>query len=492
MRLDLRGLSIYPQHHKRSHISGLDNAQDLQYFTNISLGGEPFLVSIDTGSSDLWVAGIVPNSNDTGVSASIQYAIGGVSGSVMTASLNFLDFNVSDQAYIQVQSSSAYPERQGLLGLGPNVGSNIHVALKNQPTGDTVLDRIFRQDPSTPNALTILLSRSDDPGKTYPGQITVSDIVPGLESILAQPKLPVKAVPSTQSGDQHWQALLDPNGIIGPDGQRIAMSTKVAGAPIPSQLTVVFDTGFSFSQVPKYVADAIYSRISGAQFQNLTTTGPIWTLPCNAEVNTTLIFGNISLPIHPLDTSFNLQGPTGNQFCVGGFQPITTGAAPDYDMILGMTFLRNVYLLVNYGDFVDGTATKAPPYVQLLSVTDPAAAHVDFVNTRLGGVDTTGFQVLINSSPSSSDSDYNGSDQQTRLIVIGGVASGCLLILLIAIVAYITLRRRHRRRRDTLLIHGAGPAPMLHSRAGTTDKPAELSEVDNSVPPPRYKERNSW
>lgn len=49
-----------------------------------------------------------------------------------------------------------------------------------------------------------------------------------------------------------------------------------------------------------------------------------------------------------------------------------------------------MYTLMNYGDFIAGTSSKAAPYMQLLPLTDPAAAHRDFVNTRLGGIDTTG------------------------------------------------------------------------------------------------------
>jgi hypothetical protein len=162
-----------------------------------------------------------------------------------------LSFHLSTCILVQVNPSPAYPQGQGLLGLGPNVGSNIHDALNKQPIGDTVLDRIFRQNSSTPNILTILLSRSDDPGEQYPGQITVSDIIPGREGILDQPRLPVKAVPSSRSGNQHWQVHLDSNGIIGPNGQPITLSTQVSGERKSSSVTVVFDTGFSFNQVPK-------------------------------------------------------------------------------------------------------------------------------------------------------------------------------------------------------------------------------------------------
>lgn len=66
-----------------------------------------------------------------------------------------------------------------------------------------------------------------------------------------------------------------------------------------------------------------------------------------------------------------------------------TGSSPNYDMVLGMAFrtfpskysfdlclnrviVRNVYVLMDYGDFVLGTTQKDDPYIQFLSLTDPA------------------------------------------------------------------------------------------------------------------------
>src|SRR5579863_6394452 len=125
LRFHLRGHTISPHLRKRNHISALDNTQNLQYFTNITLGEKHFSVSIDTGrhvvflvsflpttefssltSSDLWVADNITNSNDTGVSTSVQYAVGGVSGNIRTAQLKFLDFVVPDQAFSRFESRS--------------------------------------------------------------------------------------------------------------------------------------------------------------------------------------------------------------------------------------------------------------------------------------------------------------------------------------------------------------------------------------------------
>jgi len=154
---------------------------------------------------------------------------------------------------VQVTPTSNTPRVPGTLGLGPNSGSRNHASLNNQPQGDTVLDRIFRQNVTTPNILTILLGRSNDPTKKYPGDITVGEILQGLENITNQPRVPVTALPVSDAVDQHWQVLLDEDGIIGPNGQPIQVQSGVKSTQNRTQLTAMFDTGFSFPQVPRCV-----------------------------------------------------------------------------------------------------------------------------------------------------------------------------------------------------------------------------------------------
>jgi hypothetical protein len=72
-----------------------------------------------------------------------------------------------------------------------------------------------------------------------------------MENITSQPMLTVTTNPSSQSGNQHWQVLLNPDGILGPDGQPIPSRTKVSSTKNASQLTAIFDTGFTFNQVPR-------------------------------------------------------------------------------------------------------------------------------------------------------------------------------------------------------------------------------------------------
>ena len=151
---------------------------------------------------------------------------------------------------VDVPASSTNIVGSGLIGLGPNYGSQVHDALKSS-SGDAVLDRIFQQNTTTPNFITILLGRDDDPSDVFPGDLTVGEVLPGYEAITSQPQLPVTLVPVSDIGNQHWQTLLDTDGIIGPDGKPIDVKTGVASTKNDKQLTAVFDSGFSLPQVPR-------------------------------------------------------------------------------------------------------------------------------------------------------------------------------------------------------------------------------------------------
>jgi hypothetical protein len=118
---------------------------------------------------------------------------------------------------------------------------------------DPILDRIFRQNRTTPNYLSVLLGRSDDPTDPFPGDITVGEIIPGYEAINDEPKLPVTEAAVFSVGDQHWQILLDNDGIIGDNGQPIPVKSQVKASTDKNRATAILDTGFTLPQVPKYV-----------------------------------------------------------------------------------------------------------------------------------------------------------------------------------------------------------------------------------------------
>jgi hypothetical protein len=111
-----------------------------------------------------------------------------------------------------------------------------------------------------------------------------------------------------------------------------------------------------------------------------------WALPCKSEVNVTFKFQGVSYPVHPLDTVSQSLSAHPKLGCVGAFQPITFDSGNQLDMILGMGFLRNVYMLNSFGKLVNPNATgAAAPYVQLLSLNnDTTAMHNEFNKVRNG------------------------------------------------------------------------------------------------------------
>nr|GAT43188.1 predicted protein [Mycena chlorophos] len=447
--------------------SSVSDSADLEYMTNITLGGVAFEVMIDTGSADLWVAGDVSSSTGTGMSGTITYASGSATGPIQQATLDFAGYTVQNQAYIQVTPSSSQPAGQGLIGLGPSSGSIVYQAFEASE-GNTPLDNIFLQNTATPNYITFLLGRLDDPSGTFPGDLTVGEVLQtenstNLTAVLSQPKLDVTVVSSSDSGNQHFQVLLDADGFIGPDGGAISYTSEVSSTSNKKQATVVIDSGFSLPQVPSSIAKAIYSQFDDTELVNDPDVGSIWYVPCTQEVNITLKFGGVSYPVHPLDTTtdptvFGLTArktASGANACLGLFQPFSfdAGSDPTYDIIFGMAFLRNVYTLVDFGDFIAGSKTKAEPYIQFLSITDPAQAHKDFVDARLGGVDTT---TSVRTSHGSNDDDNSSSSNHTIYYIIGAAVIGGIALLLAA-VFFFRSRRASRGVYKPLHLPGAAP-----------------------------------
>lgn len=121
--------------------------------------------------------------------------------------------------------------------------------------------------------------------------------------------------------DQHLQIPLDPNGIIGPDGKAIPTQTLVEQTENRDQMTVVLDSGFMLPQLPRFellssilsyrwrplnffdrsIVDGIYGRFRDSEFHEVSGIGGVYMLPCEQDVNITLVFSGKSNPMHPLD-----------------------------------------------------------------------------------------------------------------------------------------------------------------------------------------------
>ncbi|KIJ48660.1 hypothetical protein M422DRAFT_28375 [Sphaerobolus stellatus SS14] len=422
------------------------------YAVNITLGGEKFNVLIDTGSADLWVNKPVPNAQYLGFEAGVTYADNsGVFGFVELAEMEFSGFTIKNQAFIQAPTNSSGAQGyDGLLGLSPYTDSQIiqNATSSTLKAAGTFFDNVFRQNTSSPNFMTIELSRNEDNGIEVDGIFSIATVSPRYEKINSQPKLPIVVAPD--ASDQHWATLVD--GIIGPDGKHIPLPQSVVNGTPADTLVAVYDTGFTLPQLPTVIIDAIYSDIPGARY-DLDQTG--WVLPCKEEVNLTFIVGGQNYPVHPFDTVMNIPDlGLGPGLCLGAFQNNTPGI-PGLDMILGMAFDRNVYMLLNYGDFVLGNPNhQGAPFMQLLSTTNPAKAHHDFVQSRLGGVDTTGSQNHSNPSVQVNNNDSQNSSSNSKTFIqkngkyfaIGGGILAAIILLGACVVASVWRSRRRGRK----------------------------------------------
>lgn len=64
--------------------------------------------------------------------------------------------------------------------------------------------------------------------------------------------MPITLVVESDYVDQHLQVLLDANGIINADGNPIPIKTAVKQTVNKDQATVVFDSGFTLPQFPRF------------------------------------------------------------------------------------------------------------------------------------------------------------------------------------------------------------------------------------------------
>ena len=203
----------------------------------------------------------------------------------------------------------------GLIGLGPNSGSKIWDEI-DETSGYSVLNRIFIENKVSSPCITFYLDRANGTSVSNTGMLTIDEVLPQYSNITSYSKLMVDKVHRLTDADQHWQVLTDTNGIIGPDGNTITLDSIVPSAP-SGQLVAVLDTGYTLTQVPRYVSDDIYGRVPGAVFD---ANNQFWTVPCDSLINVSFKFGGAEIPVHPLDTvmsEFNYKDANGNTACVG-------------------------------------------------------------------------------------------------------------------------------------------------------------------------------
>ncbi|CAL1702476.1 unnamed protein product [Somion occarium] len=419
------------------------NVNNSLYAGTIHVSGQPFLVQLDTGSSDLWLDTAevsLSGTVNTGVYANISYADESTAqGNITLVDINFGDFTVKHQAFIDSPGSNATSNgaTQGLMGVGPLSTSVIPDFLNRSGSavnGSPFLFNVFNLYPNEPNYITFLLSRGGQFGTVDGGDFTIGEFVNNLSTIADAPKLPV----TNPAAWVTWMSGVTVNG------KQINYT-----APSADGLPAILDSGSTLGNVPVDVLHAIYGDLPGAVFDNDTS---FYNISCDTKMNISFIFGGIEYPIHPLDAVY-VPGDiveNGSPVC---FSALYASEGPI--ALLGDMFLRNVYSLYDFGNWTE--AGDAGPFMQLLSVLDQDEAWAEFDSLNHGRLQqalaqinksdqittpkTTDnppptqdiFGALSDNSVSSSSVDLSGLTRNMYIIV--GLIAAVVLLLIVLVLA---------------------------------------------------------
>lgn len=194
-----------------------------------------------------------------------------------------------------------------------------------------------------------------------------------------------------------YRSELSHAGIPLDELPRIDVSSADKPKPI-----ALFDTGTSTGKLihhwittshsrtlgllPQYYFDAIYKGIPG--IKTISEKAGLYEVPCDTKLNvsmtfkwvvyscvTTLVYSSVifcsgtEVPINPLDLTMLSMNDKNQTICVNAWSPWSLKARGEQlvDFILGDAFLRNVYILYNYGNWT--STNSEAPYVQLLPVS---------------------------------------------------------------------------------------------------------------------------
>ncbi|KAI0350130.1 acid protease [Trametes cingulata] len=390
-----------------------DSAYQSVYVAPIYVGPNhnQYLLQVDTGSSDLWIASTACSTsacNDvggnrydpsqalpTGQTLGIEYAEGQASGPVVWDTVQIGGYSIDHQALIAASTVNAEPLSSnfaGVLGLALPLNSliaqKIPPTTSDSPDGAALSSNLFGITPvnTAPPArfLSLALERpgSDRVQSTLGIGRHPKDLVPDPAKIQYATTVPEMA------GSLWWQASV--RGItVYVDGQPkpIALPSSSTGPHgLPS---AILDSG-----VPLIIANpSITYGIYGAMGYSPASDGNVY-IPCNTPLNITITLDDRSeIPLHPLDLSYFPPGDASAENCIGAIQtPDHIGLSlTQADLILGVPFLRNTYTVLGYdppaanGSFPPnvGASQRIQPRLGLMRLTDPATAADEFHQVRV-------------------------------------------------------------------------------------------------------------
>ncbi|CDO70781.1 hypothetical protein BN946_scf184798.g96 [Trametes cinnabarina] len=405
----------------------LETSNQFAYLVSIDIGGQDFMVLLDTGSSDLWVAssdcttgdcaGVrkyskTPSFSSLDTPFHLDYLMGNVSGTVGSETVTVGHFEVSSQVFANATNGLGLhgTGNSGIMGLSFPAEASIA-----DTAGRTVVENLLSAfNDSSRRFFAFKLGRDQDSSS-----FTVGELDPAYANSTGD--LTYNPV-FTSAGASHdyWKLPLQSLTV---NGTSFSLSKpRVAGAPAP---IAVLDTGTTLILGPTQDVARFWESVGGAR-----QTARGWEVPCNRAVVVGMVLGESKTQkeytIDPADISWKESSVDG-EWCLGGLQG--NNGVFSADWLLGDTFLRNVY--VTHHAATDGQ----PPMIGLRGLTNITVALAAFINDR--GVDP-GPPAQVRARADHTNS-LTGGDICGIATVSGFVAGVVILVLVF------TLTSHHRK-----------------------------------------------
>ncbi|KAI0786809.1 aspartic peptidase domain-containing protein [Abortiporus biennis] len=459
------------------------------YVGTIYVDDQPFEIQLDSGSSDLWIdsANVTfESAENTHIFGKIGYGDGTVAaGDIYVAPVKFGDFTIKKQAFINAPRSNATANNdKGLLGIGPPNLSIISNGLVNSSyDGSSLMQNIFNLYPNKSNFMTMQLSRSDL-GMVDGGVFTIGEIDPNYAAITSSPKLEVFTT------HNFWETIVD--SVIINGNPYSGHGNNQTNSTHSNNLIVNLDSGTTLGKplLPPYLVDLMYKNVPGAKL--VSESLGFYELPCDTKLNVSFVFAGQEYPIHPIDLIVVGSSDDDSTTICGNAYRYYSPDDGDRDMLLGDSFLKNVYALFDFGNY--SRSSDENPYIQLLSLTDKDKAWAEFdtlnanrihqwetlktskvnANTNVpetpvvAGNAASGDLTSSPSESSESDSFHSSALLRNSYIIIGLLAGAIIMLFIVAILLF-----RNQRKVDL----------------GTTKR---YKSVSNPVKPFEHKQRFSY
>ncbi|KAK7457847.1 hypothetical protein VKT23_010192 [Stygiomarasmius scandens] len=346
----------------------VNQGADSSFYGTLSIGTPPtsYNVILDTGSSDLWIAGdqcrtcdSTPTFSSSQSSSakslnkdfSITYGSGAAAGTLFTDKVSMAGFQVDNQVFAvcdQVSNNLLNDPVSGLMGLAfQSISSSgatpwWQTLAGSEGTWDEpVMGFQLTRFNTDPNAKQEEIGGNFNLGFTnsslYTGDIEFHDIPSGAET--------------------YWIQSLTTLSV---GGQSVSLPSASSSASFAA-----IDTGTTLIGGPEEVVQGLYAQIPGARALSGNSQG-YYAFPCTQDVNISMGFGGgTAWSVSPDDfRAFQIT----NTMCVGAVFGLDLGSGGDNSgvpsWIVGDSFLKNVYSVYRFN----------PPSVGFAALSDAALA----------------------------------------------------------------------------------------------------------------------